>query len=78
MGFKKSEVSILSPRLRVGQDGLTRNKSGELVEISIEIINEICEKDNEVLISRFAEFQNWITISKRFLKLLQKKSAFSA
>jgi len=50
MGFKGSEVQILSLRQRVGLDGLTRNKSAELVETFLEIIKGIREIDNEVLI----------------------------
>jgi hypothetical protein len=65
---RKSKTQILSPRQRVGLAGLTRNKSAELVETLIEIINGIREKDNEVLINRFAEFEIWITILKRFFK----------
>jgi hypothetical protein len=65
---RKSKTQILSPRQRVGLAGLTRNKSAELVETLIEIINGIREKDNEVLINRFAEFEIWLTILKRFFK----------
>ena len=48
----------------------TRNKSAELVETFIEIKNGMREKNNEVLINRFAEFKIWITRLKRFFKKL--------
>jgi hypothetical protein len=65
---RKSSAAGGSPRQRVGLAGLTRNKSAELVETLIEIINGIREKDNEVLIGRFAKFKIWVTILKRFFK----------